>query len=420
MAIERSGRDVVLLSTAIPAARLREIGEREKLAVIIADAEFGTVLADSGSDVEVWPADGPDAVIGPVHPRVRACLPPRRRSKMIMLTSGTTGPPKGAQRTNRAPAARDLGLLDAIPLALNDVTLVASPLFHAWGLAQMTVALATGSTILLRRKFDPVETLQAMQDHDVTVLAVVPLMLRRILDSAPADLQLPHLRLTLCSGNVLGPGLASDWIDRFGLNLYNIYGSTETSIASITTPADLVEAPGTVGRAPEGVTIAILTDEGLPTPPGELGHVYTANGMQFDGYTDGTDRTRQGSLMATGDLGFFDDGGRLFVDGRENDLIVTGGENVFPSEIEEILEGFDEVEQAAVVGLPDEEYGQRVVAFIVSGDSLDEDALRTWLQDKLATYKQPREYRVVDALPMTTTGKVVRHALATLGRSENI
>jgi len=424
LGVERSGRDLALLNTALPARRLADVAEREQLATVIADGEFADLVEAAGLQDSMLEADGLAAVDvdnrWALRSRVDRCRAPRRRSELIMLTSGTTGPPKGARRINRAPAARDLGLIDVVPYRLNDVTHVASPLYHAWGLTQATIALSSGSTVVLRRKFTPRSCLDAVVAHEVTVLAVVPVMLKRLLVEAADDLQLPSLRLTLSSGNVLSASLAERWIDRFGLNLYNIYGSTETAIASVATPDDLIEAPGTVGRPPKGVTVAILDDNDLPSPPHHMGRVFTANNMQFDGYTDGTDRVRHGDLMATGDLGFTDDAGRLFVDGRENDLIVTGGENVFPSEVEDVLEQHPSVGQAAVVGLPDDEYGQRIVAFVVASGAFDTEILQEWVKGELAAFKRPREIRVVDALPMTTTGKVIRHSLATLGLAEHL
>jgi len=420
LALERAGRNVVLLSTALPAEQLRTIVDREKLSVLIADNEFAQRLADAGLTARVLPADPP--LLNSWSRRSTALVPQRHetKSELVMLTSGTTGPPKGARRGATAPSLSSIGLLDAIPIQMNDVTLIASPLFHAWGLAQSTMALTTGSTMVLNDHFDASATLQALVDHNVTVLALVPMMLTKLLEEAPPDLTLPHLRAVLSSGNVLSATLAGQWISRFGPNLYNIYGSTETAIASVATPKDLIEAPGTVGRPPRGVTVAILGDNDLPAPCGELGRVFTTNGMQFDGYTDGTTRATQGTLMATGDLGYLDTNGRLFVDGRENDLIVTGGENVFPSRIEEMLEQHPSVEQSAVVGLPDERYGQRVVAFIVADSALDLDELDAWAKDRFAAFQRPREFRIVDALPMTTTGKVIRHALATLGLPEHL
>ena len=411
LALERAGRDIVMLSTALPAAQLRSIVDREALDLLIADEEFTDRINEAGITARVLSAD-PSRL--KTWSQSGISLPPRRRSRVVMLTSGTTGPPKGARQAQQTPSAAAVALLDAMPIQMNDVTLVTSPLFHAWGLSHMALALSTGSTLLLQSKFDAGEAIDVLVRCQATVVAVVPITLRRLIEAAPPGLDLPHVRAVCSSGNVLSATLAKTWIDRFGPSLYNFYGSTETAIASVATPTDLVEAPGTVGVPPRGVTVTILGDDDVPVSTGTLGRVFTANAMQFDGYTDGTNRTRLGKLMATGDLGYFDDDGRLFVDGRENDLIVTGGENVFPSLVEEVLERHPSVRQAAVIGMADDEYGQRVVGFVVAESDLDRDELNEWCRHQLASFQQPREIRCVDALPMTTTGKIIRHALASL------
>lgn len=415
LALERAGRDVVLLSTGLPTAQLSQIVVREELDEIIADSEFSDTLAGIADSVRVRPAD-PAKIASWGRSGVHTW--PLRRSDVVLLTSGTTGPPKGARQGPRSPSLSDAGLLDALPIRVGDTVLIASPLFHAWGFAQSAIALATGSTVVLQSRFEPDATLDALKKHRVTTLAAVPLMLGRLLEAAEPDLRLPALRTVLSSGNILSASLATAWIDRFGPNLYNIYGSTETAIASVATPQDLIAAPGTVGRPPKGVHVAILGDDDEPVSVGALGRVFTANSMQFDGYTDGSNRTRIDKLMATGDLGYLDADGRLFVDGRENDLIVTGGENVFPSQIEELLEHHPLVRQAAAVGLADDEYGQIVAAFVVTDDAFDPQEFDHWTRQQLAGFQRPRRIQQLDKLPMTTTGKVKRNELAGLLVSE--
>jgi fatty-acyl-CoA synthase len=423
VAAERSGADLVLLSTALPAPKLKDVVEREGLSVIVIDDEFRELLDAAELDLEVIAAEGQEP--GSLHElasRTGRCLSPTRRSRLVLLTSGTTGPPKGARRANRAPGVDALGMFAQVPYRVGDDYLVCPPLFHAWGLSQSTVALATASTLHLRPRFDVDETLSILATNSIDVLAVVPLMLRRLLRGATDRTDVGRPRLVLSSGNVLAGDLAIQWMDRFGDRLYNFYGSTETAIGTIALPADLRHSPGTVGRAPSGVTVGILDVEGMPVPAGTLGRVHLASGMQFSGYTDGSDRERAGTLMATGDLGYFDTDGLLHVEGRVNDMIVTGGENVFPSRVEEVLEQYPDVEMAAVVGADDEDFGQRVVAFVVPrpGVTIDVDGLLAAAASELQSFKVPREVRIVDSLPMTTTGKVVRHRLAVLGEAKRV
>ena len=422
VAAERAGLDVVMLSPALPPSRLADVVAREEVSLLIADTEFEPVTAGLGRTVTVIRADGDDPDALPARARrLGSCPPPTRRARLVLLTSGTTGPPKGARRANRAPRPDDFGLFTEIPYRVGDTYLVAPPLFHAWGLSQATTALATGSTVILRRKFDAAEALALVEGGSVDVLAVVPLMLKRMLRQLGDRRPEAAPRLVLSSGNVLTGTLALAWMDRFGDRLHNIYGSTETALATVAGPADLRAAPGTVGRPPAGVSLSILDDEAQPLPAMTPGRVFVANAMQFNGYSDGTDRERSGSLMATGDLGYLDDDGRLHVDGRANDMIVTGGENVFPSRVEEVLDRFPGVELSAVVGAPDDEYGQRVVAFVVPrpGWEIDPEELRASAGRELLSFMVPREVHLVDALPMTVTGKVIRHRLAVLGQAQH-
>ena len=254
LAIERSGRNAVMLNTSLPASQLAQIAQREELAVVIADDEFADRL--TGISVQVVSADDPAA-----HSRATLAVWPRRRSRVVMLTSGTTGPPKGARQAEQRPSISDAGLLDALPIRMNDTTLVASPLFHAWGLAHCNIALATGSTLVLQRTFDPGATFRSIASNDVSLVAVVPVMLSRLLAAAPPLLDMTGVRAVMCSGNVLSGTLANSWIERFGPQLYNVYGSTETAIATVAAPQDLVNAPGTVGSPPAGVTVTILDDQ---------------------------------------------------------------------------------------------------------------------------------------------------------------
>lgn len=425
---ERAGVDLVLLSTALPGAKLIEVLDREGIGVVIADEEFLPLLAEDRGQRTVLSADGsgPGSLTAQTNQR-QVVAPANRRSRLVLLTSGTTGPPKGARRTNRAPRLTDANLVERIPYRIGDLFLVAPPLFHAWGLSQMTMALATSSTVILRRRFDAAEVVGLLAEREIDVLAVVPLMLRRILAEGDHGRSLRQPRIVASSGNVLPGSLALMWMDRFGDRLYNIYGSTEAAIGTIADPVDLRAAPGTVGRPPRGVTLSIRDDEGMPVPSGRSGRVFLSSALQFSGYTDGTDRERAGTLIATGDLGYVNDG-LLHVDGRANDMIVTGGENVFPSRVEEVLDSHPEVEMSAVVGVDDEEYGQRVVAFIVprsrgtskrrSKPSVED--LRGAAAAELANFMVPKEFVFVNALPMTTTGKVIRHRLAVLGDAARV
>ena len=202
-------------------------------------------------------------------------------------------------------------------------------------------------------------------------------------------------------------------MDVFGDVLYNLYGSTEVAWASIATPADLRAAPGTAGKPPMGTVVKLLDDQGREVPRGENGRIFVANEMVFEGYTGGGGKEIVGGLMSTGDVGRMDSGGRLFVDGRDDEMIVSGGENVFPREVEDLLADHEGIEEAAVIGVDDEKFGQRLKAFVVAreGSDLDEEKVKEYVKHNLARYKVPREVVFVDELPRNATGKVLKREL---------
>ena len=302
-----------------------------------------------------------------------------------------------------------IGVLDRIPYQSGDIAVIPTPLFHAWGLAQLTIAAATASTAVLIRRFDVEATLTAIEAHRATVLAVVPVMIQRILATNDAeDHDTSSLRIVAASGSALPAAVATAWMDRFGDNLYNLYGSTEVGQATLATPDDLRAAPGTAGRVIGGTVVEIVDENGEAVDTGVTGLIVVGNDAQFTEYTGGGTKDRIRGLMSSGDVGYFDSEGRLFVTGRADDMIVSGGENVFPLEIEEVLLSHDGIVDAVVVGVPDDEFGQRLAAFIVRSGELDETDVRSFVAARLARHKVPRDVTFVDELPRNTTGKLLR------------
>jgi fatty-acyl-CoA synthase len=243
-------------------------------------------------------------------------------------------------------------------------------------------------------------------------------MLQRIMDLPAETLKrydTSDLKVIAVSGSALPGELALRVMDHFGPVLYNLYGSTEVSWATIAGPADLRAAPGTAGRPPHGTVIRLLDEGGREVPTGTTGRIFVGNGMAFDGYTGGGGKEIVDGLMSTGDVGHLDDDGRLFIDGRDDEMIVSGGENVFPREIEDLLSDHPSVLEAGVVGVPDEEWGQRLRAVVVvtPGAIVAEVELQEYVKINLARFKVPREVVFVDELPRNATGKVLKRELAT-------
>jgi acyl-CoA synthetase (AMP-forming)/AMP-acid ligase II len=384
VALGKVGATAVLLNPGTAKPLLDDIARSERLVDVLDD---GTVL-----DL----AANPDAT----RPR-----PPSEAGRYVILTSGTTGRPKGAPRS--APTTLDpvVALLDRIPLKAGETTVVASPLFHAWGFAQWLIAVALGSTVVLNGAFDPERTLASVEEHGATALVAVPVMLRRML-AVERAYDTSSLRVVAVSGSALPPDVAAAFMDRFGDVVYDLYGSTEVAWASIATPRDLREAPGSVGRPAFGTDVVLLDGDG------ETGRIFVGNPLTIEAYTSGESKETRDGLMATGDLGRFDADGRLYVVGREDDMIVSGGENVFPGPVEDVISAMPGVADVAVVGVPDEEFGQRLRAFVVRGDaSLDEDAVRDAVRASLARHYVPRDVEFVDDLPRNAAGKVLRRDL---------
>ncbi len=427
--VAKVGADVLLLNTSFAAPQLTEVCRREEAAALIYDEEFSELVAEAGRDrlrFVAWhqgeAADAPTLGALIEDGEGAPVAPPSRTGRVTILTSGTTGTPKGASRGSTPmtldPAA---SLLDRIPLRAGHVVRIGAPLFHAWGFSNFALGMALGSTFVLRRRFDPRQCLADIAQYRCQGLVVVPVMLQRILaldQEVRRRYDLTSLRAVCSSGSALPGDLALRWMDEFGDNLYNMYGSTEVSAATLATPRDMRRAPGTAGKPARGSIVRLYDEHGREVPQGQTGRIFVGNAMLFEGYTGGGGKDQVNGLMATGDVGRFDESGRLFVEGRDDEMIVSGGENVFPKEVEDVLAAHEAVAEAAAIGVEDEQFGQRLRAFVVprrgrqAAASELEVALKDHVKANLARYKVPREIVFLDELPRTSTGKVLKRELA--------
>jgi acyl-CoA synthetase (AMP-forming)/AMP-acid ligase II len=420
VACSKLGCNVLFLNTAFSGPQLADVADREKPKALIYDEEFSEVLADAGRRRKRYIAwnepeiETKDPAIEDLIARGDGAdvVPPSKPGKAVILTSGTTGTPKGASRSQPKSLDPAAALLSRIPLKAREKTMIAAPLFHSWGFAHFTLGLSLSSTYVLNRKFDPEKTLSLTAQHECTALVVVPVMLQRILELPDEVLErfdLSNVRSVPVSGSALPGPLAERWMDLFGDNLYNLYGSTEVAWATIATPRDLREAPGTAGKPPRGTVVRLYDEDGNPVGEGETGRIFVGNELQFEGYTGGGGKDEIDGLMSSGDVGHFDDAGRLFIDGRDDDMIVSGGENVFPAEVEDLLANHPAVAEAAVFGVEDEKFGQRLKAVIVKrgSEKLSEADVKAYVKSNLAGYKVPRDVEFVKELPRTSTGKVL-------------
>jgi acyl-CoA synthetase (AMP-forming)/AMP-acid ligase II/carbon monoxide dehydrogenase subunit G len=423
VALSKLGADALLLNTAFAGPQLTEVVKREKPIAIVYDEEFAELLEDAGKRRKRFVAwhdseqtDDPNLDELIEEGDSSSPVPPDREGRVTILTSGTTGTPKGAGRGNPDTLDPAVALLSRIPLHARQTAHIAAPLFHSWGFAHFTLGMLLGSTYVLRRKFDPEQALAEVSRHQCDSLVVVPVMMSRILE-LPEETRRKYdtssLEVVGVSGSALPGDLATKWMDEFGDNLYNLYGSTEVAWATIATPEDMRAAPGTAGKPPRGTIIRLVDEGGKDVPEGETGRIFVGNEMSFEGYTGGGDKEHLGDLLSSGDVGHFDENGRLFIDGRDDEMIVSGGENVFPREVEDLLAGHGDVKEVAVIGVDDDEFGQRLKAFVVltDGGSLDEDGVKGHVKENLARYKVPREVEFLDSLPRNATGKVLKREL---------
>lgn len=423
----RVGLRLALMNTGFAKPQFAQVCQRERVAAVLHDSEFIDLLDALPAELPrflTWvdddhevPADArtiDDLMAGRDGTRIPA---PTKPGGFIILTSGTTGLPKGAAR-NSVPVLATAMMLDRLPFRRAGTMVIASPIFHSTGFAMWTAGMAVAETAVLMRRFNPENTLRLIAENRADMLVAVPTMLTRLLSLAPeviAKYDLSSLKSVVVAGSAVSPELAIRFQDTFGDVLYNVYGSTEVAVAAVAQPRELRKAPGTVGRPPVLTTIRLYDADDKPiSGVGERGRVFVRAGAPFEGYSDGRTKQIIDGHLSTGDMGRFDADGLLHIDGRDDDMIVSGGENVYPLEVENLLVTRDDIVEAAVIGVPDEEFGQRMRAYVVVADGAAAPAerdLKDFVKDNLARYKVPREVVFLDRLPRNPTGKIVKRNL---------
>ena len=425
----RAGARIILLNSEFSGPQIKEVSEREGAKLIIYDDEYceavskadpplGKLRALGVNPDKDEPSGSTDETLEDLVARSSGKPAPKatKHSSIIILTSGTTGTPKGANRSTPPSLAPIGGILSHVPFRSGEITSLPAPMFHALGFLHATIAMMLGTTLVLRRRFKPAMVLEDIEKHKVTAMVVVPVMLSRILDAFDGMERKPDLsslRIVFVSGSQLGAELAQRALKDLGPVIYNLYGSTEIAFATIARPKDLSINPATVGPVVKGVKVKILDDNGDELPQGEVGRIFVGNTFPFEGYTGGGHKQIIDGLMSSGDVGYFDEHNLLYVSGRDDEMIVSGGENVFPAEVEDLISGHPEVVEATALGVDDKEWGHRLRAFVVKaeGASVGEDDIKTYVRDHLARYKVPREVIFLDELPRNPTGKILKREL---------
>jgi acyl-CoA synthetase (AMP-forming)/AMP-acid ligase II len=425
----RVGARIILLNSEFSGPQIKEVSEREGAKLIIYDDEYTKAVSKAEPELGMLralgtnpdsdePSGSEDETLAELIERSSKEPAPKaaKHASIIILTSGTTGTPKGANRSTPPTLAPVGGILSHVPFKANEVTSLPAPMFHALGYLHGTIAMFLGSTLVLRRKFKPPLVLEDIEKYKVTAMVVVPVMLSRILDAIEKMDKKPDLsslKIVFISGSQLGAELASRALKDLGPVIYNMYGSTEVAFATIAGPEDLERNAATVGPVVKGVKVKILDDNGKEVPQGDVGRIFVGNAFPFGGYTGGGHKQIIDGLMSSGDVGYFDEHGLLYVSGRDDEMIVSGGENVFPAEVEDLISGHPDVVEATAIGVEDKEWGHRLRAFVVKKEDadLDEDTVKHYVRDHLARYKVPREVVFLDGLPRNPTGKILKRDL---------
>ncbi|MBP2193365.1 AMP-binding protein [Nocardia goodfellowii] len=422
VAAGKLGVDVVLMNAGLSGRTLEEIVQRDRLMALFVDSELEELVKYLRVDIPRINTDEPppdtgrttvDDLIAQGEKKFRM---PSQPGRLVVLTSGTSGTPKGARRPHPRGFGTIAALLSRIPLRMHEIMLIPAPLFHTWGLAGLQISTALRATTVLPEQFDAEDTLRLIAEHQVTSLLVVPTMVERILDLPPAvraRYDVSSLRVVASCGAPLAAATVLRFFDTFGDLLYNVYGSTEVSWATIATPADMRLSPMTAGRPPLGTKVAVLGEDRRPVPIGAVGRIFVGNHMLFDGYVSAAPPEEVKGLLDTGDVGYLDAAGRLYIAGRDDEMIISGGENVFPRPVEEALALLPQVSEVAVVGVPDRDFGQRLAAFVVKreGVGLDPEMVRNYIRNRLGRVSVPRDVAFLSHLPRGETGKVLKRFL---------
>lgn len=420
------GARLVLMNTGFAKPQFAQVCERENVKALLYDSEFIGLLdalpselprvltwVDTGIDVPEGAATIDDVIAAN---STEPLPPPTKPGPCVVLTSGTTGLPKGAPRAKVSPLAT-AGLIDRVPFPRRGTMVIVSPIFHGTGLATYLVGATLGNKIVTTRRFSPEGTLKLVADHKADMLVAVPTMLHRIVQLGPeiiAAYDTSSLKTIAVAGSAVTPELSNRVQDTFGDVLYNIYASTECGFGTVATPDELRRAPGTAGRSPVACDVMLFdANDRRVHGANTRGRIFIRSGARYEGYTDGSHKQVIDGYMSSGDTGHFDENGLLFVDGRDDDMIVSGGENVFPQEVENLLIEREDIFDAAVVGVDDIEFGKRLRAFIVSqpGAPQDIEEIKLYVKNNLARYKVPRDVVFIDELPRNATGKLLRRVL---------
>lgn len=405
-AAARLGAHVYLLNPGMRHDQLRDLHGRQKFDFYVFDEPLAEVFTETNLSQISIPAYHPTGAsidgLSKSVPLAHVRLKKSRGGNIVVLTGGTTGQPKAASRKPSVFAFLPpfCALLTQVELGKYRSVYVATPLFHGFGLASLFISVVLGVTIYVSRRFDARRACSLVAEHDVDVVTLVPLMLHRMLQTDSDAVSC--LRCVISGGAVLSPALASSALERIGPKLFNMFGTSEAGFCIMASPQVLAHKPESIGKPVAGVRARISDKDGRELGDGVKGHLCIRSAWT----------TNRKSWIETGDLAYRDAGGDLFLCGRVDDMVVSGGENVYPIELENVLVQHASVESVAVIGIPDPEFGQRLKAVVKLNDpAVDAVTLLEWLKSRVARHQMPAVIEVREELPYTPLGKVDKKAL---------
>jgi acyl-CoA synthetase (AMP-forming)/AMP-acid ligase II len=432
-AARKLGLVAVPLSYRFNAEEMAYVVDNSDATVVVADAEFAPVVdaargemrevhqfvsfgGDAPAGWDDWDrdvlADGSDTEPPPVDASVAGAA--------MIYTSGTTGKPKGALRTST-----DRELVFALLGELNllhehAVHLTTGPLYHSGPLAFASLSHTLGAPIIVLRRFDATAWIRLVREHRVTNTFSAPTQLKRIVN-LPADVlagaDLSSMICLIANAAPVPYALKEEVFEKLGTTfLYEVYGSTELGVDTVLKPEDQLRKPKSCGKPYGGILIRIVRDDGTEAPPGEAGELFVTSTLAMDGYHHTSEQLTElagSAWKSVGDVAYVDDEGYVYICDRKKDMIISGGVNIYPAEIEAVLHGHPQVLDVAVFGIPDDEWGERVHAIVQPkpGETIDLDELRAFAEQHLGGYKRPRAYELRDSLPRTDSGKLLKRTL---------
>ena len=423
----------VPLSYRFTADEMAYVIDNSDATLVVIDAEQAPLLAQVreqlpkvrqvivfGGDVPQGFLGWDDALAGQPDDELEAPADPTSAGSSMIYTSGTTGKPKGALRTTSDPETV-FALISELGLGPEgEVHLTTGPLYHSGPLAWASLNHTMGRPVVVLRRFDPVAWLRLVKEHGVTNTFSAPTQLKRIVslpDDELAHADLSSMRSLVVNAAPVPYSLKEEFIAKFGGGfLYEVYGSTELGVATVLKPDDQLRKPGSCGKTYGPIEVRTVRDDGTQSDPNEPGELFIRTRLAMDGYHRTDEQLTQldeGGWKSVGDVAYLDDEDFLHICDRKKDMIISGGVNIYPAEIESVLYAYPDVLDAAVFGIPDDDWGESVYAIVQPKPdrSIDLDALRSFADERLAGYKRPRTYEVRDQLPRTDAGKLLKRIL---------